>query len=78
MSCSTCKSTNILDVSAKCSDLCTVSYKGKSLDGYVPSDLGIGGGDYVEFQLCLACGKVQDTFPKEFIPDDEGGLDESA
>lgn len=32
-------------------------------DGYVPDDLGIGGGDYVEFDLCLDCGQVQGTWP---------------
>lgn len=65
MSCASCKSNKILGVSAKCSDLCTVTFDGNSLDGYVPSDLGIGGGDYVEFDLCLSCGKIQDSFPKE-------------
>jgi Zn ribbon nucleic-acid-binding protein len=71
VNCNTCKGDKILSVYAKCSDLCSVSYNGKSLDGYVPTHLGIGGGDYVRFKLCLSCGKVQDTFPKEFEVEEE-------
>jgi len=32
-------------------------------EGYVPRDLGIGGGDYLEFDLCLECGKVEGEWP---------------
>jgi hypothetical protein len=31
--------------------------------GYVPNDLGIGGGSYIEFSYCLYCGQIQDIFP---------------
>lgn len=31
--------------------------------GYVPDDMGVGGGDYVDIDLCLNCGRVQGTFP---------------
>lgn len=31
--------------------------------GYVPGDLGIGGGDDMEFDLCLDCGQLQGTWP---------------
>ena len=35
----------------------------------MPCDIGLGeGGDYIEFSLCLDCGKVQDSFP---ITDDQ-------
>lgn len=64
MTCSSCNDSRILSVSAKCSDLCTVKLDGKTLSGYVPHELGIGGGDYVEFKLCLTCGRIQDSFPK--------------
>jgi hypothetical protein len=30
---------------------------------YLPSDLGIGGGDDSEFDYCLDCGQIQGTFP---------------
>ncbi len=59
-----CNSDQVADVNAKCSDLCFVTYPdGREHDGYVPGDLGIGGGDYVEFSLCLNCGQMQGTFP---------------
>jgi hypothetical protein len=32
-------------------------------DGYVPDDLGVGGGDYVELDLCLNCGTVAGEWP---------------
>jgi hypothetical protein len=37
-------------------------------DGYVPSNLGIGSGDYIEIQYCLDCGQLQGEFP--ITPDD--------
>jgi len=68
MSCSSCGSERILSVNAKCSDLCFVAIDGHEKNDYVPDDLGIGGGDYVEFELCLNCGKVQGEFP---LPESE-------
>ena len=68
MTCIRCKNENILQVSAKPSDLCTVICKSTGYErgpDYVPGGLGIGGGDYIEFDMCLNCGQVQDTFPKE-------------
>ena len=41
----------MLEVSAKCNDMCDVTIGGTSIDGYVPDDLGIGGGDYVKFRV---------------------------
>ena len=64
-----CNCARILKVSAKCSDLCYIEYQNlvneKSVehDGYVPKGLGIGGGDYVEFSLCMDCGKIAGEFP---------------
>lgn len=58
-----CKSDRIASVSAKCSDCCGVSVGDACKDGYVPRDMGIGGGDYVEFMFCLDCGRVQGRFP---------------
>lgn len=58
-----CRSERILQVSAKSSDCCGVTLNGVNHEGYLPKDLGIGGGDYVEFRLCLDCGKVQGSFP---------------
>jgi hypothetical protein len=50
-------------INAKCKDLCFVDIGGQEHDGYVPSDMGIGGGDYVEIDLCLNCGHVQGDWP---------------
>lgn len=62
--CQRCGKSTIMNVNAKCSDM----YFGDFADSecsYVPSDLGIGGGDYIEFKLCLNCGQIQDTWPKQ-------------
>ena len=72
MKCQRCGSDRVISASAKCSDLCFVSYKGNKHDGYVPSDMGIGGGDYLEIELCLECGQSQGKFPilDVSLPDD--------
>ena len=64
MTCLKCGSGRIVAVNAKCSDLCMVTYGDKQRDGYVPDDIGIGSGDYVDFNYCLHCGQIQDEFPK--------------
>ena len=55
--------TRIIEVSGKTGDLCDIWYKGKSRDGYVPDNLGIGSGDYLEFDVCAECGRIQDFNP---------------
>lgn len=62
-----CKHSRLIDVSAKCSDLCSVSYKDENMHGYVPSHIGIGGGDYVDITYCADCGQLQGTWP---LPED--------
>lgn len=54
-----CGSDRILGVDAKCSDQCGLHYKHLQLYDYPPSNLGIGGGDYLSFKLCLNCGVIQ-------------------
>jgi len=61
--CIRCKSDRILDLSGKTSDCYDHTFKGKSYDGYVPEDIGIGGSDYIAFKYCLDCGQIQDKFP---------------
>lgn len=65
MKCLKCDSDRLIDVGGKTSDCYGHVYKGKSYDGYVPENIGIGGGDYIEFIYCLDCGQIQDTFPKD-------------
>ena len=54
-----CGGTRVLQISGKVSDLCSLNFKGVEHDGEVPSDLVIGGGDYIEIDICLDCGKAQ-------------------
>lgn len=65
MTCIRCKSERIAEISSKSSDL--NSFKMQSSEdwseGYVPHDMGIGGGDYTELAWCLNCGQIQGTFP---------------
>lgn len=61
--CQVCASSRIITVSGKCSDLFSAGHQGKEYDGYVPSNLEIGGGDYMEFDYCLDCGRIQGQFP---------------
>jgi hypothetical protein len=32
-------------------------------DGFMPSNLGLGRGDYIEFDVCLDCARLQRTGP---------------
>lgn len=59
MNCENCGSDRILEISAKCSDMCTLVFRTSQKNGYVPSDISMGGDDYLELDICLACGKVQ-------------------
>jgi hypothetical protein len=66
MNCRRCGGGRLAGICAKCSDLCSyflVNDEEKSGNGYVPGDMGIGGGDYVEFSFCLDCGQIQTEFP---------------
>lgn len=58
-----CGSMRFMSVSAKCSDLCTVNLDGKDHDGYVPDGLNIGGADYVQFNVCVQCGRIMGNWP---------------
>jgi hypothetical protein len=61
--CQRCQSERILSASGKCSDCFSAFYQDESVDGYVPYDINVGGGDYIEFKLCMDCGQVQGQFP---------------
>lgn len=63
-----CGSDRIASVTAKCSDCCYVELGSAHHDGYVPGDIGIGGGDYVEFKYCLECGQIQGPWPQKPEP----------
>lgn len=64
MTCQKCKGNRVVHNTVKCSDKCFVTFpSGKEYEGYVPGNLGIGGGDYVKFSHCLDCGQIQGEFP---------------
>lgn len=62
--CRHCESNRLASVGAKCSDCCYFSTGDLEYDGYAPSHVGVGGGDYIDFVYCLDCGTIQsDEFP---------------
>jgi len=63
MDCQSCGNDAIVNISAKCSDCFGLSAAHIDYDGYVPENIGIGGGDYVEFAYCTTCGQIQGEFP---------------
>jgi hypothetical protein len=67
LKCIRCGEDKILDISGKTSDCFSFALPDGSNSGstYVPGEIGIGRGDYVEFKYCLNCGQIQDKFPKE-------------
>ena len=61
-----CGSGRIASMNAKCSDCCSIDLPhGETLNGYVPKNLNIGGGDYIKFRFCMDCGRIQGEFPLE-------------
>lgn len=61
--CQQCGSPRLALILARCSDMCSVDLAGKYKHGYVPRDLGIGGGDDLHFRYCLDWGQIQGAFP---------------
>lgn len=59
-----CSCTRTASINAKCSDRCSIEipHLDFETDGYV-MDIGVGSGDYVEFEFCLDCGKIQGFKP---------------
>lgn len=67
-----CESKRLVEVVGKTSDLFTAFFteSGKHRDGYVPRNMGIGGGDYLKFTYCLDCGRIQGNFPLEELEEE--------
>jgi hypothetical protein len=61
--CQRCGGLRLAAVLARCSDMCSVDLSGVHRHGYVPYDLGLGGGDDLHFTYCLDCGQLQGVFP---------------
>lgn len=65
LTCQKCNSARLCQITGKCSDCCGVTLGPVEWDGYVPNDIGVGGGDYIELTYCLECGQIQGEFPLE-------------
>jgi len=63
MKCQKCGKERVMDVTGKTADMCFAELNGAEEDGYVPRDIGIGGGDYIRFAFCLDCGQIQGEWP---------------
>jgi hypothetical protein len=63
MSCQRCNSERLCSACGKCNDTFSAGVGNNNMEGYVPTDLGIGGGDYLEISYCLDCGQLQGKFP---------------
>lgn len=50
---------DIVSIGGKVNDLFWASFSGKRIDGNVPIDCGIGGGDYLKLEVDLNTGTVQ-------------------
>ena len=60
--CFRCGATDLIQIAAKCNDLCRVTRGGKTEWGYVPGDIGLGSNEsYVEFTYCRMCGQMQNA-----------------
>ena len=65
MKCQRCSKDRVASFIAKCSNSFAIKVEADNIEheGQVPSDIGIGGGDYVEALYCLDCGQLQGEFP---------------
>jgi len=64
MSCQKCGSDIILEVSAKCYDMCHLSYRQSETTAVVPNNIGLGKDpNCVSFSYCLNCGQIQGEYP---------------
>lgn len=61
--CQRCGVKRLVGINAKPADRCQVFSGPQNKEGYLPTDLGIGGGDYLAFKYCLDCGQIQGKFP---------------
>lgn len=76
MSCQRCNSERVIDIYGKTSDLFGASISEKEYEGYVPFDLGVGGGDDISFRYCADCGQIQGTFPLPVTELEQNGENE--
>lgn len=70
MACSQCKSERIISITGKCDDRFFARQLDNNVEheGYVPYEIGMKGGDYIEFKYCLDCGQIQNWIKAEGLP----------
>ena len=56
----------IMTISGKVSDMFGLTIESENIDydGYVPYDLGVGGGDYIKLDIDISTGQIQ-NWPKD-------------
>lgn len=54
-----CGSVRVVRITAKCGDMFSAKSGLKEYNGYVPREFNIGAGDYINFILCIDCGRIQ-------------------
>lgn len=74
--CQRCSSARVLSATGKCSDMFGVNINGVEIEGYVPDGLNIGGGDYIEFNVCLDCGQMHGKYPLPESPHEKNVSEE--
>lgn len=72
MGCKQCGSERSAEVGGKVSDMCSASVEGgwRQDQGYVPDDMNVGGGDYIEISFCLDCGQMDGRWPAKTSMED--------
>jgi hypothetical protein len=58
-----CGNSKTIQVSGKTSDACVIQFGEVEKVGYIPGGLAAGRGDYIKFEFCIACGKIQKFKP---------------
>jgi len=58
-----CEHERTMTVGAKVNDGCSITLDDQRHVGYVPDMLNIGGGDYLEFEVCADCGQMMGRWP---------------
>jgi hypothetical protein len=74
--CQSCESARVIWFGGKISDRFGAGISSHEHDGYVLGGMNIGGGDYIEIDMCLDCGRVQGQWPVEELPLERGEPEE--
>lgn len=62
-SCQRCSYPRVITIQSHAVDMHSARVGTREHDGYLPHDLGLGGGDDLRVTYCLHCGQIQGEFP---------------